>query len=82
VTSFWKWLFGTGCDGKAELDNRNLAQTKQLVESSSNRVSRALEHSDRLTDRLRQSREHLEQHLDELGERMQKLRKRAEERKN
>jgi hypothetical protein len=84
VKSFFKWLWHREPEKnhhEVEVGNRNLAQARQVVESSSHMVDRALENGERIRQHLETSHRGLQRHLDELAERLKRLRQQQEENK-
>jgi ABC-type transporter Mla subunit MlaD len=82
MRSLIKWLFHQKPDAhdrEVEHNNRNLAQTQQVVESSANRLGRAVRQEEVLRRSLESSRQHLEQSLDQLAARLKRMHKDSEE---
>jgi hypothetical protein len=75
-SSFLGWLRGKWPrenHDTVEVDHRNLAQTKQLIQSSENRVNRAVETNEHIRQHMAATKQGLERHLDELARRVQRL---------
>lgn len=80
--SFLGWLRGKWPPANhhdVEVDHRNLAQTKQLIQSSENRVNRAVETNERIRQHMTATKQGLERNLDELARRVQRLQRSHDE---
>jgi predicted RNase H-like nuclease (RuvC/YqgF family) len=81
-TSFLGWLRGkwpAADHHDVEVKHRNLAQTKQLIQSSESRVSRAVETNERLRHYMTEAKQGLERNLDELARRVNRLQRSHDE---